>query len=504
MTELNNRTYNNKFFILDRIFLISIFFYGIYIRMSEYLANRSIWLDEASLALNIVGKSFYELLTQPLNYNQAAPIGFLLLTKFIVSMFGKSEFVFRVIPLISSFISFFVLYQISIKCLSRKFTWIPLFLFATSTELLRYATEFKQYSSDVLFALIIALNAISFSEHEYSCKTGVTFGIIGAAVLWFSFPSLFMMGGAGIVLFFSYVVEKKWKNIKNLLISFFFWGVSFVLMYFFFLKDIGSNALFEQYWSNDFMPLPPYTISDQLWFAERIVKIFYYPGMINQALIGLIAAIIGAYAIFRKQKIFFILLLPLCLTLIASSIHRYPFEGRVILFYVPFLYLLVAGGLSFLINKSSYFSKALGVGFLISILYPALIMAYGQLSSRVVYREEIKPILNYVKIYQQKEDMIYVYYGADRAFQYYIDSYGFDNERCITGISSRQNLGKYHADLDQLKGKKRVWVIFTHVYSAQESSEERYMVDYMGSIGKRLDMFRSVRASVYLYDFTSS
>jgi len=97
-----------------------------------------------------------------------------------------------------------------------------------------------------------------------------------------------------------------------------------------------------------------------------------------------------------------------------------------------------------------------------------------------------------------------VYYGADGAFQYYLDSYGFDNESYVKGIGSKKNWEKYHTDLAQLKGKKRVWVIFTHVHFAQGSSEERYMVDYMESIGKRSDSFHSVRASVYLYDFTNS
>jgi len=41
-----------------------------------YIENRSLWDDEASLALNIVYKNFSEL-TQVLDYHQAAPIGFL-------------------------------------------------------------------------------------------------------------------------------------------------------------------------------------------------------------------------------------------------------------------------------------------------------------------------------------------------------------------------------------------------------------------------------------------
>ena len=45
---------------------------GIILRLVQYLYNRSLWLDEASLALNVIEKSFSGLL-QPLGYDQMAP-----------------------------------------------------------------------------------------------------------------------------------------------------------------------------------------------------------------------------------------------------------------------------------------------------------------------------------------------------------------------------------------------------------------------------------------------
>lgn len=73
-------------------------------QLSQYLYNRSLWADEAVLALNIVNRSYLELL-QPLDYDQAAPIGFLIVEKFAVQLFGDNEYSLRLFPLLSGIIS---------------------------------------------------------------------------------------------------------------------------------------------------------------------------------------------------------------------------------------------------------------------------------------------------------------------------------------------------------------------------------------------------------------
>ena len=45
---------------------------GVALRLGLYLANNSLWLDESFIALNIVNKSFPELL-KPLDYKQLLP-----------------------------------------------------------------------------------------------------------------------------------------------------------------------------------------------------------------------------------------------------------------------------------------------------------------------------------------------------------------------------------------------------------------------------------------------
>src|SRR4051794_34950265 len=64
---------------------------GIGLRLWQYLAHASLWLDEAALARNIIDRSSLGLIT-PLDYGQTAPPAFLLVEKAAVAVLGNNEF----------------------------------------------------------------------------------------------------------------------------------------------------------------------------------------------------------------------------------------------------------------------------------------------------------------------------------------------------------------------------------------------------------------------------
>ena len=87
-----------------------ILLFGIFLRVYLYLLNRSLWQDEASLAMNLVHRSFGEL-TQTLDYHQAAPIGFLFIEKFFVSIFGPYDYVMRIFPVVSGILAIYFIFS---------------------------------------------------------------------------------------------------------------------------------------------------------------------------------------------------------------------------------------------------------------------------------------------------------------------------------------------------------------------------------------------------------
>ena len=127
---------------------------GFVFRIRQYLTGRSLWLDEAMLALNIVNRNFAGLF-QPLDYDQGAPIGFLLVEKFINLMFGEHEFVLRLFPLIAGLASLVLFYLLLRKTTSGIGLLTGLGLFAVGPELIYYSSELKQYSVDVVVTIFL-------------------------------------------------------------------------------------------------------------------------------------------------------------------------------------------------------------------------------------------------------------------------------------------------------------------------------------------------------------
>lgn len=107
------KTFPKENKILNLI-LIGFICAGITFSLINFFSFRSLWLDEASLALNIVNRSAQELLT-PLENHQVAPIGFLMVERFFSVLFEHTDWSLRIFPMLSFFISIPLLYRVSQK-----------------------------------------------------------------------------------------------------------------------------------------------------------------------------------------------------------------------------------------------------------------------------------------------------------------------------------------------------------------------------------------------------
>ncbi len=500
--EIDDRTKNSLF--SSRIILWLIIGVGAVLRIAQFIYNRSLTEGEAALALNIVQRSYSQLL-RPLDYAQAAPVGFLLLQKFMSTLFGLSELGLRFLPLIAGIGALFLFYKVAKKTISEQSLSIALILFAVGDHLIYFASEVKQYSGDVFIALLIIWLAILVFDKKFEIKYTMLFGFVSALCLWFSHPALFVFCASLIVIYIYALRRPQWSTLGGLLIATMLGLASFLANYFVTLSSLSQHEQLLTTWQSSFMPLPPVSLPDIKWFAYVFLRTFKFPiGLsIYELLLAVLAFLWGCAMMFRhKRKNILLLILPILLALIASGLHRYPFEGRLLLFLTPFMILVIAQGISDIRNKIRHQSNFLGIALVVILLiHPVLLAGYHLVKPRAP--EELRTVLEYVDENWHDGDVIYVYYASLNAFRYYHNRYGFPVEY-VEGIESRSDWTNYYQDLQRLRGNKRVWLVFSHIATHCGVDEERLFVSYLDLLGTQLDAFKASGSAGYLYDMTPS
>jgi len=277
-------------------------------------------------------------------------------------------------------------------------------------------------------------------------------------------------------------------------------ALSFLASYHVCLRHITPKPTLHTFWRKAFLPFPPRSFDDVVWPLKRFLKILKNPVGLTLSRVGIVAFVAGCIALAcRKKTLLFLLVTPLLLTLVASAFHKYPFAGRVLLFLVPAAILVLAEGTVAIYRKTARFSPLIGIAFAVTLLAQPAGKAMGHVV-RPRTHEEIRPVLAYIDENLHDGDTLYLYHGARAAFRYYKPRFHFDTLELIGGVKSKKDHTRYARDLRKLRGRPRVWVLFSHVTEIDDVNEEPVFLDYLDEMGKRLDTFNAPGAAVYLYD----
>lgn len=480
---------------------------GILLRLAQYASNRSLWYDEANLVLNIIDRSISSLL-QPLDYDQGAPIGFLLLEKLVVQSWGVNEYALRLIPLLSGVISLFLFYQAAKRYINPNAVLIALYLFAISDTLIYYSSEVKQYSSDVAITVVLLVVVRCIFLRKPTLAQSFALGAIGAIAIWFSHPAIFILAGIGISIITPLLLGRERIEYHKLFIIFALWSVSLCVNYLVHIRHLAANGAMTYYWraNNGFMPVSLQSIHDVKWFFFKLFDLFSDPGGLKLfwlELSGIAAALffIGCYAMLGRNKNYFIVLVsPIILALAASGMELYPFSGRLLLFIVPSLFLLVAEGAAYVLSHNNYKLPIAGALLIAVMLAPSSLNAAQYLLSPRT-REEIRPAIQYIQEHKQPHDALYVYQGAQSAFAYYTKMFDLEMSY-VSGVDARGDWPVYINDIERLQSRKRIWFLFSHVRTVRGMDEEQFLLYHLDTRGQQIDSFSTMGANAYLYHFS--
>lgn len=321
---------------------------GFAFRVQEYADNRGLYLDEVSLFQNLVRRSIFDFRT--LADHQLAPPGFLVIERLMVRLPMNREFAARLLPLVFSLASLFLFRAVARRYLVRTAVPLAMAFFALSDYLAYYAAEIKQYSLDVTLTLTALLLATRSSPPK--ARRWAVLGAFGTAAVWFSHPIAFALGGLGFYEILSAAIAKRPRDMLLGVAVSTGWAASFTACFLVSHHLLDKDSFMWDWWNFAFLRIPPRSAAEAIRVSLQLINVFINPGWIVTPLgfkfsaclaTGLFLA--GAVALGKRWRGgLFLLMAPIFFALLASILHKYPFHGRLLLFLLPTIYLLVAEG----------------------------------------------------------------------------------------------------------------------------------------------------------------
>jgi hypothetical protein len=486
MFSLSERT---KTFYLP-IFLI---FLGILLRVALYWHNRSFWLDEVALAFNIGNRNWTELFL-PLDYlreyPQGAPVGFLLVQKIMATIFGVSEKSLRLFPLFCGILSIFLFNIFVRKIMKANAALIALALFSINKYLIYYSAENKQYSLDVLATIFLILFIITLRKPTLSFQKALFFGVVGAILVWFSHPAIFVLTGISFSLLIIDWNEHNYQEIKNVIYLSILIGLSFIGLYFVSLRQLANNQWLLNFWESKFLPFPPRSFRDAQWIYLWIFNVVKTPGGLSLAGFGAYLLLIGCYIFYKERKeIFWLLTTPFLFTLIASAFHKYPFFHRLCLFLTPIILIFIAQGTGRLLQIYQHNYKTYG------IILLCLLFLNPTISAIITFIKPppmgIKAALEYIIKKKAEGDIIFIVGNIRFEFYFYQKIYGFDKVEC-------RYVERINNIIDVIKDfpkNQRIWILVVN----ERQDKEPDILKSFDQVGKKISSFQSTGSTSMLH-----
>lgn len=507
--QLHQTFQPNRTHSLFHIAILCIIALGLMLRASKYLPAFSMRGDELAVTLNLINRSALELMTKPLDYEQAAPFGFVLIIKALITLLGTSEYVLRLVAFLAGCASLVLMQNLLTKTVGRYGNLFSLAAFAVGNYLIYYSAELKQYSTDVFLALMLLL---SFHRHLIKPTTArdfVLLAALGALALCFSYSALFVLAAMGITLFLHYWRDRQrllWISLTGAL-----WGGTFLVIYFALLRHQTQDTYLITFWDNllSFMPMPPW--QEPSWFPKALSGLFFVVAGLSSSLLLVIPLyLLGMWGFWSEKRWQWVLMLtlPIGLNILVSGFQKYPFHGRLILYLVPLVFIALGKGIDVFLPliPNRIFANVVFAAVLILLLQPLVTNTNSYLIARDYLQDDLKPALSFIEANRQDGDLVYVYHHVQQPYAYYAPAYHLNTLPVVIGQNNSADAKKYQEELSSLPRGQRVWFLFSFVHNARvrkgvKRDERVYILNYLRDHGTLLDEFyaRNNASSVHLF-----
>ncbi len=421
---------------------------GIAIRLTQFLARRPLWLDEATLGIIVASRSAIGVL-RPLVYHQAAPPLFLLIVRGLVASLGVNEWALRLLPFTAG-----IGFLLVIRSLSRRVVdpvaslWL-ISAVSVSPLLVYYGNEAKPYMVDALVGALLLLCLVKVLDDPDRKGAWKALAIAGVVSVWISVPAILIVVAAFGALLSSPRVRSSPRGVNRVvgvavpgLLSF---GLAFGMFY----RRFADDEYLRHYWSSgfldprrgDFVHLAKEAMGGLVW-SFFVTGPRFSAANVLMAIGGVVLAI-GLASLIRRLGIWAGIALagPLALSLLLSSFRRYPVVPRLMLFASAPLFLIAAEGVTWLSDRVP--GRPGGV-----VLFAVLALSLfrpGRLTFRWAVHppmiENSRPLITEIEKRRAAGEPIYVSARGAPAWLFYSTDWGMPDPKRLAWYIRRTDSG---------------------------------------------------------------
>ena len=470
---------------------------GVILRFWAYLADTALYLDEILLSYSILDLPLADLLTRPLPLDQVAPLGFLLVERCSVTIFGHNEFALRLFPFVCAIVSLILFRRLAERVLTGVGPTVALFVFAIGFPFIRYAVVVKQYELDVMAAILLMLIAFNLRERRTTTKRLLLFGLVGFAVISLSQASVLVMAGLGFAFAVDWLMSRDENALRALLFTVPLWAAASVLAVIIGVRSMtpSTRTFMDDFWAGGFIPLPFRGASALHWFWESLTSLFSDLTLLRYRWPGVfvVVALVGVIVLWRRSRsVALFLLCQFTIAIVAAVAQQYPLRGRLTLWLLPAALLAIAAGAEWIRTRADSLHPIVGAIFLVALLVPPVIALAEAPPPYEI--EHHKDFLSYLQKNRRPGDIVYVFPLPSIGVRFYGPRFGLQRSDWIASVCDRNETRAYIKDVDRFRGAPRLWILTGG--SRPFRFARAAVLQYLGAIGKRTDLL-SLPSSTY-------
>ncbi|MBL0171603.1 MAG: glycosyltransferase family 39 protein [Gemmatimonadaceae bacterium] len=330
---------------------------GSLLRLARLVGSRPLWEDEAFLALNFLTRSSAELL-KPLDSVQLSPLAFVAAEWSIVQLGGRSEVALRWLPCVAGVLALVLLHRVCRRVLDPLGALFATAFAAFSPLLLDYSVELKSYSFDLLATAAMMQVTLDVAEQRGERRTLAVWAIVAFVVALISTAAPLIVAGAGATGMVALWRYRARSAAGHLLLAGFPAAIAFLFQFLTIYSSPSTLQGMQSYWQGNFIE---FGLPETLLGLARTLRELWLNLLFGSAAetwlprrslsAALVVSGIGAWTLVQQRSLVLTLLVaPFLLAVLASMLHRWPMQPRLLLFAAPMIVMSFGAGLSRLIQ----------------------------------------------------------------------------------------------------------------------------------------------------------